>query len=381
MSETSGTAPPGKKRFTVRRAIVLVLLASLAVHLLALVIFGSVVIFRHLFQQEPQFVAPPSEGSIEPRKLEYKVKIREQQRSSGRPQIQPRLTSIAISDIALPDIKTDVAAVRQPMSNLESAVSQGVGSGLGAGSGDVGAGGLFGFNEYRPGTLVGELYDLKQTRSKQDTKMKTKEYLTEVKSYVRGGWSQSVLNRYYRAPKKLYATQIFIPKIRATEGPAAFQVEKEVQPRMWVAHYECKVSPPETGTYHFVGMGDDVLYVRFNRRLVLDATWRGRDVLKPHARYDTKFGGFPGGLVKGEPFFAEAGKWYDLEVLIGEEPGGGFFMVLLIEKQGEEYKKDDKGNPILPVFRLSDADPSAKRAQYHPHQKDGPVWQAQSPGP
>lgn len=48
-----------------------------------------------------------------------------------------------------------------------------------------------------------------------------------------------------------------------------------------------------------------------------------------------------------------AGSSYNLEIVIGECPGGSFTAVLLLLKEGEDYKKDARGNPILPVFKLA----------------------------
>jgi hypothetical protein len=60
--------------------------------------------------------------------------------------------------------------------------------------------------------------------------------------------------------------------MEATEGPKAFDVAKDVQPRMWVVHYKGIVTPPESGTYHFVGGGDDTLFVKFDGKNVLDGS-------------------------------------------------------------------------------------------------------------
>ena len=70
-----------------------------------------------------------------------------------------------------------------------------------------------------------------------------------------------------------------------------------------------------------------------------------------------------------------------MEVIIGEQPGGKSFFALLQEVEGATYDKDKKGNPILPVFRMSNARPVAGTPQrpYPPHRDDGPVWKAVPP--
>ena len=111
----------------------------------------------------------------------------------------------------------------------------------------------------------------------------------------------------------------------ADEGPRAFHVSGEVKPKLWLALYRGRVSPPETGTYHFVGAGDDLLVVRFNGQIVLDGSWNPHGVSSVVAKYDYGFSKIPNKFVKGPSFSATAGNFYDMEILIGEQPGGEFF--------------------------------------------------------
>jgi len=227
--------------------------------------------------------------------------------------------------------------------------------------------------------LVGTFYDLKQTRTKSATNVDSDEYQKIFRRYIREGWKETTLENYFKAPTKLYTTQLFIPNMKASEGPKAFGVEKEVEPSRWLAVYKGRVSPPESGTYHFVGGGDDVLVVRFNGKVVLDRCWRheGSD-WKPVKNYDYGFTNIPNGFAKGDAIHVKAGQFYDIEILIGEQPGSYFYSCLLIEKDGGQYEKDAKGNPIVPVFRLMDRSiPALQEGEtLPPYQKGGPVWKA-----
>jgi hypothetical protein len=72
-----------------------------------------------------------------------------------------------------------------------------------------------------------------------------------------------------------------------------------------------------------------------------------------------------------------------MEILIGEQPGGHSGFCLMIEKEGVEYTKDSRGNPILPVFRLSSQKlitPPPGSGQYPPHLDNGPIWQSKPMG-
>ena len=68
-------------------------------------------------------------------------------------------------------------------------------------------------------------------------------------------------------------------------------------------------------------------------------------------------------------------------MLIGEQPGGEDFATLLQQVDGVTYDTDNKGNPILPVFRTADVKPTASGPAhtYPPHRDDGPVWRVQPP--
>ncbi len=67
-----------------------------------------------------------------------------------------------------------------------------------------------------------------------------------------------------------------------------------------------------------------------------------------------------------------------MQIVIGEQPGGDSLFQLLLEKEGVDYRKDDAGNPILPVFRLKAAtnEPSNNLPPFEPK---GPVWGAEMP--
>lgn len=59
-------------------------------------------------------------------------------------------------------------------------------------------------------------------------------------------------------------------------------------------------------------------------------------------------------MVIGDWFHMTKGKPTDIEVLLGEMPGGFFYCRLLIEQDGVEYPKGKDGRPILPIFKTVD---------------------------
>ena len=66
-----------------------------------------------------------------------------------------------------------------------------------------------------------------------------------------------------------------------------------------------------------------------------------------------------------------------MDVLIGEWPGGDFKAWLLIEKDGVEYEKDNKGVPILPIFKLAAGEVARSGGEAPPIAKSGPIWKAE----
>ena len=120
---------------------------SVAIHAAIIALLGGVVVFKVLERPPAQFKPPPPPAKttkIEPRKLQHKIKIREQQQNSGRPRVSPRLTANRVSGISLPEIEADPMA--EPVkSNIQKNIGKnfsmaGLGSGLGSGTGSGGLG-------------------------------------------------------------------------------------------------------------------------------------------------------------------------------------------------------------------------------------------------
>lgn len=272
----------------------------------------------------------------------------------------------------------------------------GFGNGSGMGGGGMGAGGagLTMFGTRGGAGLTGTFYDLKQTRDGKPSSINTVEGLAkQLSQFTHGGWNQRYLDKFFKAPTTLRATHLMIPYVSSEEAPDAFGVKKFVQPSLWMVHYRGRVSPPESGTWHFVGGGDNFVIVRINGKVVLDCGFPQYDDATDFTAA-TKYtyqgfqigdgsgtpgvpGGVPGGFAVGESMNLQADKSYDMEMIIGDD-GGLMFFTLLIEKQGVQYERDGSGNPILPPFRLGKVElPKGSQPPYRP---DGPIWHAQSDG-
>lgn len=135
----------GFGRLSVERqtTLAMILLGTIALHLLALVIFGSWVIMTAVRGEKTVFVAPPPLKTYEPRKLEHQVKVSKRQRSSSRPAVMPRMVAAKPSNFALPEITVDPKTVQtsfQPKFKAVTGIGLGAGMGSGFGVGGFGQG-------------------------------------------------------------------------------------------------------------------------------------------------------------------------------------------------------------------------------------------------
>ena len=336
-------------------------LTAVLLHLIIFLMICNWVVFQapppHIdpsFQQisippkPPPPVPPPPAGGSAANSFEAAV------------QTAPPPAALSVVTVSSPS-NFAVNSVKVQIPNLPASFSAPSGSAMSghsaSGSG-VGAGSPFGSADTTGGQqLVGYLYDLKQTTTGQSTGMDPGAYHNKLKQFIAANWDPAVLDPYYKCANPLTTSSIFIPTIKAEDGPKAFGVEKEVQPNMYVVWYKATVAPTQDGTYRFVGTGDDILIVRLNGRTVLDGSgievWKSRRKAQKYNMTDY-IPTWPGNadFWIGEPFHASAGESMDMDVLIGEEPGGRSNYFLFIQRDESTYEKQPNGTPLLPIFQL-----------------------------
>lgn len=369
------------------------LLISVIIHLVVIIVATFYVVSTVQEKREAKFQGGSGGTSNSPSQAQHRVQMSRQQQNlstlSQRIAVDSPNAAVSLPD--LPDMPgfSGSSGPKAP----GGAAGSGGGAGVGAGFGKGPVMPSFGFREANPGgSLIGRLYDLKQLKNGTPTDIKNDPgtFAWKVmKDLARNNWRREVLDRFFIAPTPLYASQIFIPSMKADEAPKAYGVEKQVKPRAWAAVYRGRVSPPVSGAYRFVGAGDDHMVVRLDGRLVLDCGGKPISDFKTDRpakpAYGYVYGGnnywflqTRGGYTVGNRMELRAGTFYDIEVLFCEGPGGSFSAALLFEKEGETYGKDGKGNPVLPVFRVA---PSSipQNNFLPPAMKDGPLWKALPP--
>lgn len=213
----------------------------------------------------------------------------------------------------------------------------------------------FGVREASGASLIGMLYDFKQTQTREKTPVDPRKYAHIVDTFLSMNWDDAVLKSYYKVTRPLYLTEIYIPMMSADAAPKAFDVEKIVAPRMWLVHYKGQIAAPASGRYRFVGYADDWIAVAINQKTVLvsnrDDTKLPQTNWKSSEKDGMQIGN--GRLRYGDWFEFTEGAVLDLDVAMGERPGGNFCAFLMIQKEGDVYTKNQQGDPVLPLFQLA----------------------------
>jgi hypothetical protein len=374
-------------------------IAAILLHLIVFLLLATIVIwkaptpsssdvFRAVSTQPaiPPPPQPPSSGA-----------------AADNPQMEPQQVTVPV--VTPPSmITTSVSSsfhldaskiVDQALSHINLSTPQG--SGLGSGESDSGTGPAIGFGSVTGSgnQFIGYFYDLKQTTDRKPTGMTMEKWRRFTSQYVNHGWDDAQLATYFRSKTPLYTSIYAISTRLSEEAPKAFGLASEVRPAMWLIRYHAKVSPPSAGDYRFVGFGDDVLEVRVNQALVLDAGWISMssraDVHQPlptvwSTQYSKIFdnkerlpgmGPTNGFLKRGSTFHVEAAESVDIDVLMGDQ-GGFCSYYLLIEKVGDPYDKLPDGTPLLPFFQIStSASPTFSNKEEHPpYSSKAEPWQA-----
>jgi hypothetical protein len=382
-----GDFAPPRRKFWRRMLGSRIILLSIAIHLLFGVAATYLIVESIQAKRKLTFQGGPSNPDPSTRALEHQINMTRRQQTMSAPAQARRITTTGLAKISLPEMPSMPAADDITPDKMAGMGGAGAGFGLAGGAGGGGGGGgagitFFGLHDQGSG-LKGTFYDLKQTRGRRPTNVQNvPKFAAAIDTFVNSGWSASSLDQYFRSPVPLYATQFFIPLISSANAPREFGVEKDVQPRFWIAVYEGKISPPESGTYHFVGHADNIIIVRLNGQVALKMSWNYKilNSWRPEASYlyhfsPKDFRMIPPAFGKGNGIVMNSNQLYDIQVLLGDD-GGVTHFSLLVEKDGVAYRRTKQGAPILPIFRFSPAPPPP--GDQPPYMPDGPIWKAHS---
>ncbi len=410
-------------------------ISSMSVCLAFLLLGGAALYFavNYIMQDPPAvFVAytPPAEN-LPPTNQPTQQELTSKAASPSSDVAPSVIVSTAAAPVAMAAVEVDTS---------DASFGTGLDVGMGFGTGGIGDGLGTGGNGLGSGTaggstLEGTFYDLKLTRAGAATDIRlqgdqltndSRTKVTQVLSEFTKNWQASVLDKYYKSPTKLYASNFYLPSCKAAYAPIAYQCKDKCKPSGWVAVYRGKVTAPKSGKFRFVGTGDDVLCVRFNRKNVLEAGWaipslfdtlggkahtagalstgHGQAYHKAikagtdanHKDYKmvklpecSKWNNEIGGLTAGTIFEVKEGQKYPIEILVSEIPGGAFGFALLIEDLSDEYK-EGRHSAKYDLFRTNLSTPNKAELekllreagcmmgglQCPNYNEDSPVWVA-----
>ncbi len=352
---------PFAKRGKVNKGAPSGLVVSLIFHAAAFFIAGLFVVFRVMNPPEPEFEAPPPIERPKMKLKKPKVKVKKSSQPKPSSRIVAKVKTRDMPEIQLPDL-------------------QGTGEGLLGGTGvggefmdlpEIGEMSLFGGGVTSGNDLEVTFYTLNRSRDGGYQNMAHKEYFNVLREFVAEGWNTSKLARYYRSPKKLYATTVFIPIVTSAMGPVSFGEEiSQANAACWVAHYRGKIVHKEDITFRFWGCADDVLTLAVDRKVALAANfpWDGVDAYTigqewwgkeaPGSRTinqdDGQYKMADISMVGSSWITLEAGVPRDFDAIVGEGPGGEFYAMVMVEVKGKDYPLNEYGVPMFEVFALEE---------------------------
>lgn len=321
---------------------------SLAVHAAAFFLAGLFVVFTVVNKEEKKFVPPKPVDRPKMKLKKPKVKVKKSAKPKSTQRIVTKVQKASMPDIQLPEMS-------------------GVGDGL---AGDIGGFeimpdleeiSVFGSGQSIGSDFVGTFYDFKRDRSGRPVAMTDVQFVDAVVKFTQKGWKPSAISRYYRSPNKRYATCFMMSSIKSSVAPTAFD-EADTIGYAWMVHYKGQLVYPEDIKIRFWGHGDDVLAVRVDGKVVLNACWdddnRGTRLIG---------GKWVSSATKNRQFYmgnnlAWGGDWIELkagepremEVILGEVPGGTFCSMLTVEVEGAKYERNKQSQPIFPMFKTSE---------------------------
>ncbi len=325
---------------------------SILIHAGLFLLAGMFVVFTVVKQKEVEFEPPKPVERPKMQLKKPKVRVKKSTKPKPTTRIVTKVQKASMPDIQLPEI---------------SGMAEGLGGGIGGFDlmPDLGEVSVFGSGQTVGNDLVGTFYDFKRNRQGKPlaVAMSREEYKAALMRFFRSGWKTSELSRYYQSPKKLYATTILIPTMLSTAAPAVFD-EPDTGGWCWAVHYKGQLVHKDAITFRFWGQGDDVMLVRVNGKIVLNACWhdprgpRTYEYFSPLWQSSSpdswKYYMGNNTAIVGDWITLEAGVPQDMEVVIGEEPGGGYCAMLCVQVKGVEYPKNRQGGPILPIFKTAE---------------------------
>jgi len=317
---------------------------SLIIHGALFLLATTLVVFTVVKKEEQKFEAPKAKERPKIKLKKPRVRMKKTSRPKAAQRIVSKSTRSSMPDISLPTLS-------------------GMGNDIGGLEGldllpDIEDTSVFGSSRSVGNDFVGILYDLKRDRHGGEADMDRTYFLDLLAEYFRQGWKDSLIDKYYKVPNKLYTTHFVIPPIPTPLAPDRFG-DPEMGSYFFFIKYVGKLVYKEDIKFRFWGVGDAYACVNVG----------GRDVFlngKPNRleildSWHTSFPKFSDNyylgtetMKVGDWIELKAGEPVEMKVLFGEWVGGQMSCILLVEVAGEKYPTTKQGGPLLPAFKTEE---------------------------
>ena len=313
--------------------------------------FGATALVIFKFRPPPpvKFEPPPpvKVPKMPLKKLNVKMKKPTKPKSSAK--ITAVVPKLDLHEIQFPDL-----------------ASSGIGAGLSGGGEVVQFGdmpsfededGLLGKEKSVGNDLEGTYYDIKRSRNGSYNGEGVDTWRAALRNFLYSDWNVQAFSRFYRSPKKRYATCVMLPTMNSSAAPTAFD-EDPGSGLFWIVHYKGQIVYPEDITFRFWAAGDEVLVVRVDDEVVAadiwpscwqyyGSFWQGNDPERKKYRL-----GHNTTLEPGDWITLKAGEPKDIEIVMGDN-GGLAALMLVVQVKDVEYEINEQGGPILPAFKTA----------------------------
>ncbi len=314
---------------------------SLIVHIAAILLAGLLVVFTVHKKEEKKFIPPKTVDRPKMKLIKPQVRVKKSAKPKSSSRIVTKVTRANMPDIRLPEMSGMGGSFSGELGGFDIMP-------------DLEEVTIFGSDQSIGNDFVGTFYHLKRSRSGGIWPMDHDYFITEVRKFVVGGFNASVLNKYYRSSKKLYATCFVAPTTISAVAPEAFG-EVDMEGMHWLVHYKGKLVHKDGIKFRFWGQADNVLVVQVDGEVVLNgSSSRSDGMIGDWRSYDSKTRTYQLGnglSVVGDWITLEPNVPLDMEVLCGEVRTGHNDVFLLVEEDGVEYEKNYQQGPILPIFK------------------------------
>lgn len=331
-------------------------LISVIVHFILLILLGLWTVYRYVQEGDPGMEVAMEQGE--------EATVEEQMEEVEVTEVQPnvevdldRLVVDPIHDVQLPEITADTQAVpTPPVPSVPTTVADQVAFRQVAPRGSWGN--VFGSSDESDFLLSGKFYDFKQKPDGTSSGI-GRNFVREVREFVESGFDRRTIdNKFFSAPEMRSVSFIAHLYMNADLAPKAYDLEGIVEGERWIIHYNGVISPQETGRYRFTAYADDQALVAIDGTVVVDGS--RQKISDPRYHGSRVHGDMPGTNDSGHSRTSDwiqmnANRNYDIDIIVGENPGGRYMAWILVEKEGFEYEQVG-GYPRLHLFSTIEMD-------------------------